>query len=358
MRKFEKILKDTSFTLFVLLFSFVVGSWIESAFHNFTLIPAFFTLAVFLISLTTDGFFYGIAASLLGVMALNFAFTFPYFKFNFTIPENLASAVIMLIVTIMSSAMTTKVKQQEKIKSENEKEKMKANLLRAVSHDLRTPLTTIYGSSSLIADQYHYLTEAQRIDLARGIKEDSEWLIQMIENLLSITRIDADESGVKVQKSPTALEELIDSVILKFRKKYPDAPLTVAIPEEFITIPMDALLIQQVLINMLENAMIHAKGMTELRLQVSAYGDHVLFEIIDNGCGIEKDRLASIFTGYHEKKNLHVDAQKHNMGIGLSACTAIIHAHDGTIHAENLSTGGCRFYFTLKLENEAYEQQI
>lgn len=358
MKKFEKIFKDTAFTLFVLIIFFTISSWIESLFHNFTLIPAFFTLAVFLISLTTDGFFYGIAASLLSVMALNFAFTFPYFKFNFTIPENLASAVIMLIVTIMSSAMTTKVKQQEKIKAENEKEKMKANLLRAVSHDLRTPLTTIYGSSSLIADQYHSISEEQRIKLARGIKEDSEWLIQMIENLLSITRIDADNSGVKVQKSPTALEELIDSVILKFKKKYPDSPLTVTIPEEFITIPMDAVLIQQVLINILENAVIHAKGMTELKLNVSIDRDNALFEIIDNGCGIEKDRLGSIFTGYYEKKNLHVDAQKHNMGIGLSACATIINAHDGTIHAENLSTGGCRFYFILKLESEEHEQQI
>ena len=98
-------------------------------------------------------------------------------------------------------------------------------------------------------------------------------------------------------------------------------------------------------------------GATNITIEIID-GGITKIKVIDNGCGIEKDRLSSIFTGYHEKKNLHVDAQKHNMGIGLSACSAIIHAHDGTIHAENLSTGGCRFYFTLKLENEAYEQQI
>lgn len=352
------ILRDTFFTLFVLIIFLIVSLWIESMLQTHSLIPVFFTLAVFLISLTTDGFIYGIVASLLSVMALNFAFTFPYFEFNFTIPENLASAVIMLIVTIMSSTMTAKVKQQEKIKAENEKEKMKANLLRAVSHDLRTPLTTIYGSSSIIADQYYSISEDQRIKLAHGIKEDSEWLIQMIENLLSITRIDDDDHGVKVQKSPTVLEELIDSVIIKYKKKYADYPLTVTIPDEFITIPMDAVLIQQVLINILENAVIHAKGMTELKLNVSIDGDNAVFEIIDNGCGIERDRLSSIFTGYYERKGMHVDAQKHNMGIGLSACAAIIKAHDGCIHAENLDTGGCRFYFILKLENPKHEQQI
>lgn len=355
-KQIEKIIRDTLLTAGTLIIFLLVSLWIEAVFHTYSLIPAFFTLAVFLISLWTDGFVYGIIASLLSVMALNFAFTFPYFKFNFTIPENLVSAVIMLIVTIMSSAMTTKMKQQEKIKAETEKEKMKANLLRAVSHDLRTPLTTIYGSSSIIADQYHSISEEQRIKLAQGIKEDSEWLIQMIENLLSITRI--DNTGVTLQKSPTVLEELIDSVLIKYKKKYSAYPLAVTIPDDFVIIPMDAVLIQQVIFNILENAIIHAKGMTELKLNVFIDGDNAVFEVIDNGCGIDKDRLNSIFTGYYEKKDMHVDAQKHNMGIGLSACASIIKAHGGTIHAENLSAGGCRFYFILKLETEEYEQQI
>ena len=98
--------------------------------------------------------------------------------------------------------------------------------------------------------------------------------------------------------------------------------------------------------------------MTELKLNVFADGDNAVFEIRDNGCGIDRDRLSTIFTGYYEKKDIHVDAQKHNMGIGLSACASIIKAHNGTIHAENLREGGCRFYFTLKLEAEEDEQQI
>ena len=95
---------------------------------------------------------------------------------------------------------------------------MRANLLRAVSHDLRTPLTTIYGASSSIIDNYEKFNDTQKMQMLTGIKEDSEWLISIVENLLSITRI--DNGNVKLLKTPTVLEELIDAVILKFKKRY------------------------------------------------------------------------------------------------------------------------------------------
>lgn len=96
---------------------------------------------------------------------------------------------------------------------------MRANLLRAVSHDLRTPLTTIYGSSTTLLENSDAMTEEQKTTIVNGIKEDSEWLVRMVENLLSITRIDSGQ--VKIIKTPTILDELIDSVILKFKKDIP-----------------------------------------------------------------------------------------------------------------------------------------
>ena len=172
----------------------------------------------------------------------------------------------MLIIAILTSAFTTKMKEWQREKTEGEKERMRANLLRAVSHDLRTPLTTIYGASSSIVMNYEKLTDEQKLQMANGIKEDSEWLIRMVENLLSITRIDS--GGVKLLKSPTVLEELIDSVILKFKKRYPEQKVQLDIPDEVIVIPMDAILIEQVIINILENAVHHAKGFTRLGLRV------------------------------------------------------------------------------------------
>lgn len=348
MKKFYKTLADIVFTIIVLMVFFGISIFIEKFFRTYTLIPAVFALAVFLISLLTSGYIPGIIASLLSVLALNFAFTFPYFKFNFSIPENMVSAIIMLAITIMSSALTTKVKQQEKMKAESSREKMRANLLRAVSHDLRTPLTTIYGSSSAIVEKYDNLTKEQVLQLATGIKDDSQWLIGMVENLLSVTRI--DNSGVELIKTSTVLEELIDAVLVRFKKRYPEQKINVDIPDEFISIPMDAMLIEQVIVNMLENAVQHAVGMTELTLKVFAVGQKAIFEISDDGCGIEKERIKDIFTGYFEKKDAPVDNQKSSMGIGLSVCASIIKAHDGSITVENRKTGGCCFRFSLDME--------
>jgi two-component system sensor histidine kinase KdpD len=288
------------------------------------------------------------------MLAVNFAFTFPYFKFNFIIVENLVSAIVMLSISIMTGVLTTELKKQEKIRMETEKEKMRANLLRAISHDLRTPLTTIYGSSSAMVENVGNLSKEQMVELADDIKEDAQWLIGMVENLLSVTKI--DNSGVKLIKTPVVLEELIDSVLVRFKKRYPKQEVRVVIPDDFINIPMDAVLMTQVIVNMLENAVQHAKGMQTLILKVYTKDDEAVFEIIDDGCGIPKERMERIFTGYFEQKDLPADNQKRNMGIGLSVCASVIKAHDGEISVENLKEGGCCFRFTLKMEEEEDEQ--
>lgn len=352
MHKRYKQLASTIFTVAMIGVFFIISLIIERTWKADTLIPAIFALAVFLISLITDGLIYGIVASLLSVLALNFAFTFPYFKFNFSILENMISAVIMLVITVMSSILASQVKQQEKIKAETAHEKMRGNLLRAISHDLRTPLTTIYGSSSAIIEKYDCLSKEQLIQLATGIREDSQWLIRMVENLLSVTRI--DHGAVKIIMTSTVLEELIDAVLIKFKKRYPEQKIVVDIPDDFVSIPMDAVLIEQVIVNLLENAVQHATGMTELTLKVFIVGKNAIFEIIDNGCGIEKDRLSHIFEGFFEKKDAPIDSQKSSMGIGLSVCASIIKAHNGSITAENRKEGGCCFRFALNMEEEGH----
>lgn len=354
MKNRKKPLNDILWSLFVLAISFVLCLILQEWCGIQTLSVAIYVLAVFLISLTTRGYLYGIVASLLGVFAVNYAFTFPFFAFNFAMPENLCSALIMLIITIMTSALTTKIMQQEKIKAESEKETMRANLLRAVSHDLRTPLTSIYGSCSVITENYDRLSKEQKLKLLGEMSEDAEWLIQMVENLLSVTKIDGQR--IDVVKTPTVLEELIDAVVVKFHKRYPKQEVQVDIPEDFINIPMDAMLIQQVIINILENAVQHAKGMRELSLRVFVSGGQVIFEIADDGCGIPSERLDSLFTGYLETKILSADTKKHNMGIGLSVCATIIKAHGGSIFAENRKSGGAVFRFALDLEDTKDEQ--
>ena len=336
--------KDTLFSILIFCSAFAVNLLIQKLFTTQTLVPMIFVFGVFLISLKTHGYCYGITSAIISVFAVNFAFTYPYYVFDFFVGESILSAVIMLAVAVFTSTLNSRIRDQEKLRTENEKERMRGNLLRAISHDLRTPLTSIYGSSSTLISKYDALPKEQQLKLLGEIQED------MVENLLSVTRIDG--AKVEVVKTPTVLDELIDSVLMKFSKKYPNQKVITQIPEEFVDIPMDSLLIEQVLLNLLENAVFHAKGMTELTLSVSLVGDKAVFEVADNGCGVPEDALQKIFTGSYEKSAAPVDGTRSNMGIGLSVCAAIVKAHGSEITAENRKGGGAVFRFALERGGE------
>ena len=185
--------------------------------------------------------------------------------------------------------------------------------------------------------------------MLKSIQEDSEWLMRMVENLLSITRIDSGR--IKIIKTPTVLDELIDSVMTKFASRYPGQEVLLDIPDEIVVIPMDTILIEQVLINLLENAVLHARGMTTLSLKVFTLGKQAIFEIADDGCGISEDRLKHIFSGSYDAQEESSDSRKRNAGIGLSVCATIIKAHGGDISAKNRKEGGAVFRFTLDKED-------
>ena len=312
-----------------------------------------FLLAVFFVSMYTDGYWWGVAGSVISVLAVNFAFRAPYFAFNFTIPENIFSGVVMLVVSFMPRTLTTRVKKQEQLRMESETEKMRATLLRAVSHDLRTPLTSIYGACSTVIENYDSLEKEQKLKLLGEACSDAQWLNRMVENLLSVTRFDGGQ--VAVQKTPTVLDELIDTVLVRFQKRYPKVPVTTYLPDSFIVIPMDSMLISQVLTNLLENAAVHAEGMPQLTLRVFTLGSRAVFEVSDNGCGIPKERLRTLFTGVLPA-DAAADSGKHGMGIGLSVCAAIVKAHGGEIQAESKVGEGTSIRFWLETESIETEE--
>lgn len=354
MKKMPKLLKNILITTTTLLLAVGLSVLLQEVLIIQEHVTTVFVFAVFLVSLWTDGFWYGVITAFIGVLAVNWAFTFPFFAFNFTVLENFLSALIMIVLSLLTSTLTTEVKRSKEMKAIGEKEQMKANLLRAVSHDLRTPLTTIYGASSTMIENLENIPNEQKVKILNGIKEDSQWLIRMVENLLSITKI--GEGKVQLIKTPTALDELIDAVIVKFRKHYPSQAVTLDIPEDIVFIQMDSILIEQVLVNLLENAVQHATGMTKLALKVFILGNKAIFEVEDNGCGIAKERLSTIFQGDYVKQEKRYDGRKRNAGIGLSVCATIIKAHEGAISVENRKEGGAKFRFSLEVEDVKDEQ--
>ena len=343
----KHILSDSLFTVVTLIVVFLVNLFLVEQFDTKTMTPMIFVLGVFLVSWRTQGYAFGLASSLISVLAVNWAFTYPYWAFDLISPECISSAVVMLIVSVMTGALTTRLKQQEKLKAEAEKERMRGNLLRAVSHDLRTPLTSIYGSCSAILENYDSISDERKMRLLEEIQEDSQWLNRMVENLLSVTRVDAD--SVRLSKQSTVLEELIDALLMKFRKHYPDTPVQVTIPKDFVMIPMDPVLIEQVLMNLLENAVFHARGMRNLWLRVEVQNKFAVFVVEDDGCGIQTERMNPLSAGFLDSE-APVDSTRNNMGIGLSVCKTIIQAHGSELKVGNRPGGGAVFRFALEME--------
>ena len=345
---------DGVFTVLILLGIFALNLALQTQFRTQTMTPMLFVLGVFLVSWRTQGYLWGIASSLISVLAVNWAFTYPYWAFDLISPECISSAVVMLIVATMTGALTTRLKQQEKLKAAAEKERMRGNLLRAVSHDLRTPLTSIYGSCSAMIENYDEIPREKQMKLLKDVQADAQWLNRMVENLLSVTRVDAD--GVRLSKNSTVLEELVDSLLVKVHKHYPDQKVLVQIPDAFVTIPMDPVLIEQVLMNLLENAVFHAHGMTHLWLQVTVENGKAVFCVEDDGCGISQERLTDLFTGLLNSEAPN-DTGRSNMGIGLSVCRTIVKAHGGELKAGNRPEGGAAFRFALDMEDNKNVEQ-
>lgn len=346
--------RNFGYWFFFLLGALLLGLLLQTGLNIQNVTPMLFTLAVFCIALTTRSYFWGISASLVSALIVNFAFSCPYFDFDFALPENLSSALVLMAVTCVAGTLTARIRQQELREAESAQEAARAKLLRAISHDLRTPLTTIYGSSSTILESADKLSSEKQMALVAEIRSEADWLIRMVENLLTVTRM--DQSGVSLNKTPIAAEELVDAVLIQFRKRYPQQPVTVELPEEFICIPMDPLLIQQVLSNLLENAVQHAEGMRHLTLRVYPRGADAVFEVQDDGRGIPPQLLCKLFSSPVSTPTLSSDGHR-SMGIGLSVCAAIIRAHGGEIQAENSPKGGALFRFTLKMEVGDHEQQ-
>lgn len=350
MSNWKRLLRDGTLTIAVMAAVFLLVLVLQQFFKADKLIPMLFVLGVFIVSLKTERYLWGVMASLIGVLLVNYAFMFPYYAIDLLTPVNMATAIVMLIVSVMTSTLTTQISIQQEMKAAAERERMRANLLRAISHDLRTPLTSISGACSVMLDNHDSLPEEQQLTLLGDMRWDADWLIRMVENLLSVTRI--DNGNVQIKKTPIVLEEFIDSVVLKFRKHFPEQKVQIQIPEEFVIIPMDSMLLQQVLINLLENAVYHAKGMTELIIAVECRENKAAFFVRDNGCGIPAERLKNLFSEYlHREMQQPTDGTRHNMGIGLSVCSAIIKAHGSEIIARNRPEGGAEFTFALEMED-------
>ncbi len=360
LKKLPALLKSTFFntlrTLPITLACMTAATLAANAlFHlsgNAINVSIIYILAILLHARYTKCYSAGIIASIYSVFWVNYAYTYPYMALNFTLsgyPLTFAGMTFISCFTssicIMLSKQGAQIQEKDRMLMQAEKETMRANLLRAMSHDLRTPLTTIIGSSATYLEQEDEMSQEEKRKLIHNIEDDAQWLLNMVENLLSVTRIQDDRGVTSVNKTDESLEEVISEAVQRFHKRFPDVPVKVHVPDSFIIVPMDAMLIEQVINNLLENAHFHSGSEKPIELKVCTDNKTLYITIKDHGKGIDPKRLSTLFDGGGVNTNESGDSHK-GMGIGLSICKTIINAHGGTILAAN-HADGAMFTFTL-----------
>ena len=271
-----------------------------------------------------------------------------YPKQKFTLEHEL---LIKTVVNQIGLAIDRELiyNERQNIRIDMEKEKMRSNLLRAISHDLRTPLTGIVGASGVIIEDIDRLNKENIKELVTDINEEAIWLNSLVENILNMTRI--GEGRLIVAKNYEVVDDLVYEAINHISGLAKKRNISISVPDEVVTLLIDGKLVIQVLINLLDNAIKHTMNDSSIFLKVYTKDNVAVFEISDNGPGVDENIRNTIFDSFVTSSSKIIDA-KRGMGLGLSICKAIIEAHDGTIFYSKADEGGAKFTFTLPLLEE------
>lgn len=239
------------------------------------------------------------------------------------------------------------IRMREEAVSQAKNEQLRANLLRAISHDLRTPLTTISGNANILLSSSNHIDENTKIRLYEDIYDDAKWLINLVENLLSITRI--EEGTMQINMKAELIEEVIEEALKHINRKRIEHIIKVEESENLIMAKLDSRLIIQVLINLIDNAIKYTPIGSEIVISTNKIDNWIVVEVADNGNGIDtvaKERLFEMFYTV----NQGIADSRRGMGIGLALCKSIIQAHGGTLTVHDRSPSGTIFQFTLQTQ--------
>ncbi len=252
-------------------------------------------------------------------------------------------SVINECALAMENAQNAMEKEKNAVIAKNEQ--LRADLLRAISHDLRTPLCSISGNADMLLSNSERLDEATKHQIYTDIYDDSEWLIGVVENLLSITRL--NDGRLKFKFSDQLLDEVIAESLRHISRKHDDYKI-VSDCEELVLARMDVRLIIQVLVNLIDNAIKYTPPGSVICIQGTKTDGKAQISVKDNGPGIPEEMKPHIFQMFYTGKTTVADSHR-SLGLGLALCHSIIEAHDGTLILTDHAPHGCNFTFTLPL---------
>lgn len=239
---------------------------------------------------------------------------------------------------------------QHQILLEKQAEQTRSYLLRAISHDLRTPLTGILGASGAILDNGERIQPELSRRLMQDIHEEAQWLLRMIENVLSVTKI--GNYNPELKKTLEPVEEVLADSVARCKKYFPDLKIEIHLPDDFIMLPMDPILIRQVVTNLIDNAYRHGNSKEKIELDVQTDEQFVSISVQDYGKGLPQEDLKQLFYGLKQERMQGGDGAR-GLGLGMTICKTIVEAHDGKIFAENIEGKGLKVTFQLPVEEVA-----
>ncbi len=257
----------------------------------------------------------------------------------------------LLIAVLGESALALEKEEinqsKNKIYIKAEQEKLRSNLLRSISHDLRTPLTSISGNAGILINNSEILSEEKKKSLYLDIYDDSMWLINLVENLLSITRI--ENGTMKINTEPELVEEVIEEAICHINRKVSEHKINTVIEDDLLMAKMDSGLIIQVIINIINNAIKYTPKDSIITITSKRKNNMAVIEISDNGKGINEESKEKLFDMFFTDNNKFGDGRR-GLGLGLALCKSIIDAHEGCIYVRDNNPNGAIFGFTLHIE--------
>jgi len=310
-----------------------------------------YILSVLIVSITTKSRFFCLVSSLASVVVFNFLFTEPRYTLFAYDRDYFITFLIMFCSSMLTGTLAmekdrnAREKEEASIMAKNEQ--MRANLLRTISHDLRTPLTSISGNASNLLMKSESFYEDKKKQRYADIYDDSMWLISVVENLLSVTRL--ENRNVDLKLSAELIDEVIEEALQHIHKDHVDHELTTEIADEILMAKMDAKLITQVIINIVNNAIKYTQLGSEIVIRAWKEKKYIMVSVTDNGPGISDDEKQQVFEMFYSGKKEVADSRR-SLGLGLALCKTIITAHGGELFVTDHDPTGAVFTFSLPAE--------
>jgi K+-sensing histidine kinase KdpD len=286
-----------------------------------------------------------VMASFLSVLAFDFFFVPPTFSFEISDIQYLFTVAVMLVVALVISNLTANLRSQAKLAVRVEEESMRNALLSAISHDFRTPLAAIVGASGSLLEDAAYLSEDVKREFVQTIYNESLRMTRLANNILDMARLEVGAMTLNREWYP--VEELIGIALTRLRQRLAERMVELAVEAQLPLVRVDAVMIDAVLENLLENALKYTPARTPIEVGAKAVPGAIEMWVADRGPGLHAGSEQRLFEKFYQE--VTAEKAQGGAGLGLSICRAIVNAHGGGIVAESRPGGGAIFRFTIPL---------